>query len=153
TADYPVKITPLYRMMSGKSFLVPEKEYSFNYSTQTHATGLETFQRAKKFLTSDEARTERGWKSAVKWEDTTIAALSPRFEPPYYPVLLLTDNSDPEAPLPLYALAADDGRFLNYFETVHSGDTKVHTIVSGFDTPKLEVFRAGVLEDEISPGI
>src|SRR5262249_49079487 len=50
-------------------------------------------------------------------------------------------------------LAADDGRFLNYFETVHTGDTKVHTVVNGFDTPRLEVFRAGVLEDEISPGI
>jgi hypothetical protein len=79
--------------------------------------------------------------------------LNPRFEPPYYPVLLLTDNSDPDAPVPLYTLAADDGRFLNYFETVHTGDTKVHTIVNGFDTPRLEVFRAGVLEDEISPGI
>jgi hypothetical protein len=50
-------------------------------------------------------------------------------------------------------LAAEDGRFLNYFETVQTGDTKVHTVVSGFETPKLEVFRAGVLEDEISPGI
>jgi hypothetical protein len=153
SASYPLKVTRLYRMMSGEGFLVPEKACGFYYDSQTHASGLETFRRTRRLRSAEQARTDRVWNSVLMYEDTTVATLSPRFEPPYYPVLLLTDNSDPEAPVPLYTLAADDGRFLNYFETVHTGDTKVHTVVNGFDTPKLEIFRAGVLEDEISPGI
>jgi hypothetical protein len=153
STSYPVKVTRLYRMTSGQRFLVPERAYGFYYDSQLHTSGLETFRRTRRLLSSVEARTDRGWNSVLKYEDTTVASLNPRFEPPYYSVLLVTDNSDPDAPVPLYTMAADDGRFLNYFETVHTGDTKVHTVVNGFDTPKLEVFRAGVLEDEISPGI
>jgi hypothetical protein len=33
--------------------------------------------------------------------------LKPRSDPPYYPVLLVRDSSDPDSPLPLYALAAE----------------------------------------------
>src|SRR5204863_6451113 len=82
-----------------------------------------------------------------------VGTLSPHPQPPYYPVVHLIDNADPDLPRPLYALAAEDGRFLEYYQTLNSGETAVFTAASAFETPKLEVFRTRVLDDELSPGM
>ncbi len=148
-----IRISPLYRLRQGERFLMPAAASGYYYDFQAHSSGLETYRRTKREPGGLEVRTGRGWSSSLSYENTTLGSLNPRSEPPYYPVLLLADNSDPDLPRPLYSLAADDGRFVNYFQTRCTGNTQVYTVINGFDTPKVEVFRAGVLDDEISPGV
>jgi len=148
-----IRATPLYRLEPGEPVLAPEAELNYTYDSQTHSANLELFQRRKAHLSSREKRTGQGWNSIVAYEGLAVGSLAPLAQGPYYPVLSLTDNSDPDSLQPLYALAAEDGRFLEYYRTVRAGNSRVYTIVHGFDTPKMEVFRAGVLDDEISAGI
>src|SRR5439155_26470811 len=69
-----------------------------------------------------------------------------------FPFLTVLDNSDPEAPRPLYAVSPKDGQFLEYYKMVKLGDAQVYSVVRGFDLPHLDVFRAGILDDELGPG-
>jgi hypothetical protein len=153
TSGDTVRLSPLYRLAHRGMPLVPEEQRQFAYDNQSHSSGLETFTQTKLRRTEDEMRTQRGRTSLLRFNGTVVGAVNPHTRPPYYPIVHLTDNADPDTPRPLYALAAEDGRFLEYYRTVHTGDSQVFTAVSGFETPKLEVFRARVLDDELSPGM
>ncbi len=109
--------------------------------------------RKRADLTAAQVRKHTGWNAVLGFGGGQVAVLNPRIEPPYYSVLTVTDDSDPDHPWPLYALAAEDGAFLEYYQTEGVGDTQVYTVVNGFETPKMEVFRGGVLDDELTPGI
>ncbi|MGA2864839.1 MAG: hypothetical protein ABSF95_10165 [Verrucomicrobiota bacterium] len=148
-----LRVTPLYRLEHGQRFLPPEAGARFDYDSQAHSSGLVVYRRKKSQLPADQALTGRGWNTVLRYEGGLVGVLNPRPEPPYYPVLVVTDSSDPDSPRPLYALAAEDGKFLEYYQTLGTGDIQVYTVVNGFETPKMEVFRGGVLDDEITPGI
>ena len=64
----------------------------------------------------------------------------------------MVDNSDADSSRPLYALSPLDGHFLAHFRLVNLGDAQVYTVAQGFDLPRLEVFSARALPDEVAPG-
>jgi hypothetical protein len=148
-----LKVTPLYRLASTEHSLLRDLSPDFVFDAQSHSSGLTIDRRTLGGLASTAAREGRGWNSTLTFEGISVGTLDPRLEPPHFPVLQLVDSSNPDITRPLYSMAADDGQFLNYFQTAHSGDIQVANIVHGFDTPKLEIFRSGILDDELSPGI
>ncbi|MFM1944295.1 MAG: hypothetical protein RI897_3277 [Verrucomicrobiota bacterium] len=82
-----------------------------------------------------------------------LARTLPPTHPSPYPTLLFIDSSDGESPRPLYALSSRDGHFLkHYLKEEHEDAIQLYTVVSGFDTPLMEVFQRNSLSDEFSPG-
>jgi hypothetical protein len=148
-----IRATPLRRLDHGGAFIIPSGGRGLSYDQLGHSSGLKTNRRSEATAVSQQTGSGGGWNSIVRQQGFTVASLYPRSELPHYPILQLIDDSNPDVPRPLYQLAAENGQFIDYFHTALAGDTAVSTIVHGFDTPKLEVFRAGVLDDEISPGI
>ena len=69
-----------------------------------------------------------------------------------YPEIIAVDNSDNDASRPLYALSPQEGHLLEYYKLRKMGDAQVFTVVQGFDLPRMEVFSARVLGDEVAPG-
>jgi hypothetical protein len=147
-----VRVTPLYRLAHRAGLLVPEQPREVVGAVQSHESGLETSTRTRLRRTRVEARTGRGVESILWHQGQPVGFVIPRTEPPFYPIVRLTDHADPDSPRPLYALVAADGAFLESYETVRLGDAHVYRHASGFQSPQLEVFRAAVLDDEISPG-
>ena len=152
-AGETVRISPLYRLAHRGTQLVLEQPRQLPFHVQSHASGLETVTQTEFGRAEAEIRTKHGRRSILRYNGLAVGDVSPRLLPPHYPIVHLTDNADPDLPRPIYALAADDGRFLEYYQTLNAGDTAVFTAASGFESPKLEVFRAGVLDDEFSPGM
>jgi hypothetical protein len=152
-AGETVRISPLYRLAHRGAQLVAEPPRRLPTQDQSHASGLEAVTQTEVRRAEGEVRSERESKSLLKYNDVAVGAVSPHLQPPYYPVLHLIDNADPDSSRPLYALAAEDGRFLEYYRTLDAGDKAVFTATSGFETPKLEVFHTSVLDDELSPGM
>jgi hypothetical protein len=148
-----LRVTPLYRLKPGQRVLPSEAGVRFDYDSQAHSSGLVVYRRKESQPPADQAFTGRGWNTVLRYGGGQVGVLNPRPEPPYYPVLVVTDSADADSPRPLYALAAEDGKFLEYYQTLGTGDIQVYTVVSGFETPKMEVVRGGVLDDEITPGI
>jgi hypothetical protein len=147
-----IRVSPLYRLAHRGAQLVPEEARQVVCDLQTHDSGLETATQTRHRRTAAEIRTERGRESIVWYHGQPVGFASSRPQPPYYSIVRLTDYADPDLPRPLYALAAADGAFLESYQTLRAGDTHVYSITRGFQTPQLEVFRAAVLDDEISPG-
>jgi hypothetical protein len=148
-----IRVTQLCRLDAGAPLPPPESRPRFSYDAWEHASGLALHRRKPFPFIQDTARERPGWSSILEYDGRILGSIHPRPEPPYYPVLMLTDNSDPEASHPLYALAAEDGRFLEYYQTRTAGDAQVYTVVNGFETPKVEMYRAGILDDEVTAGI
>ncbi|MGO9203690.1 MAG: hypothetical protein ACLQM8_24485 [Limisphaerales bacterium] len=149
----PVRATPLLKLASMERFKVPGGGLDFIHKTQAYSSGLTALRREKANFTAAEARKHTGWNAVLGYGGGRVGVLNPRTEPPYYSILTVIDDSDADHPWPLYALAAEDGSFLEYYQTEGVGDTQVYTLVNGFETPQMEVFRGGVLDDEITPGI
>src|SRR5215831_3791320 len=104
---------------------------AFHYSTQKHSSGLTVSKRAKTSSLLQETGPDLDWNSMIDYDGSLVASIHPRSQPPYYPVLLPTDNSEPERSQPLYALAAEDAKFVEYYQTFCLGDSEVYAIASG----------------------
>ena len=149
----PIRATPLFKLAHGEGLGALEGGLDFTYERQVYSSGLTMLRRKKTDLTAAEVREGAGWNAVLEYGGGRVASLNPRAEPPYYPILTVTDDSGAEGPRPLYAMAAEDGTFLEYYLTQGVGDTRVYTVANGFETPKMEVFRGGILDDETGPGI
>ena len=147
------RLSPLCRLTQDGRFIPDRMPTRFRHDELAHSSGLESRTWTKERRSAREIRTDRGWRSVVKFNGLSVATVNPRDHAPFYPVATILDYSDPDSPRPLYALAPDDGKFLEHYQTFRWGDAQVYTVASGFETPKLEVFRAGILDDEISPGL
>jgi hypothetical protein len=147
-----LSVTALQSLAHGAEPVVSQPRPGYDVAAFGHSSGFETYVRTREDRSARELRLDQGWEAVVRLDDLTVATVRPRERKPVFPVAVLVDSSDPDAPRPLYALAPDDGGFIEYYKTVNLGDTQVYTVASGFDTPRLEVFRAGVLEDEVAPG-
>jgi hypothetical protein len=153
TAGDAVRVSSLYRLAHGGLSLVPKTPRRLAYDDQSHSSGLRAFTRTKLRRTEGEMRSQLGRNSLLRYNGMSVGMVRPHGQPPYYPILYLTDHADPDSARPLYAVAAEDGRFLEYYQTLAAGDRHVFTAANGFESPKLEVFRARVLDDELSPGM
>ena len=95
---------------------------------------------------------EYGTDAVIELNELPIAVTRAVERSSGYRNLVLVDSSKAEAPRPLYAISPNNGRFVEHYRTLRSqGDAYVYTVVQGFALPKLEVFSAGVLDDEITP--
>jgi hypothetical protein len=149
----PVRATPLFKLANGQRFRTSPEGLDFTFEKRTYSSGLTMLRRQRADLTAAQKRKGIGWNAVLGYGGGRVAVLNPRAEPPYYPILTVTDDSDPDCLRPLYALTADDGAFLEYYQTEGVGDVQVYTVANGFGTPKMEVFRGAVLDDEITPGV
>jgi hypothetical protein len=149
----PVRISPLYRLVHASPWLPLGPGPRSVDRREHHSSGFETRTMIRPNLGRGISQPRESRKVLVLHQGSIVATIDPRFEPPFFPILRFADHTDPDRPRPLYALAADDGRFLEYYRTVHSGDAHVYTVAGGFTTPKLEVFRAALLDDELAPGL
>jgi hypothetical protein len=149
----PVRISPLYRMVHAGPWLPLGTGPRSVDRLEFHSSGLETRIMTHPNLGRGILRPRAGRKVLVRHQGILVATIDPSFERPFFPILRFTDHTDPDRPRPLYALAADDGRFLEYYRTVHSGDARVYTVAGGFTSPKVEIFRAGFLDDQLAPGL
>jgi hypothetical protein len=149
----PIRISPLYRLVHAGPWLPRGTGPRSVDRREFHSSGLETLTMTQPSLGRGIPWSRASRKVLVRHQGILIATIDPSFERPFFPVLRFADHTDPDRPRPLYALAADDGRFLEYYRTVHSGDARVYTVAGGFTSPKLEVFRAALLDDELAPGL
>ena len=152
-SDGQLRFTPLYRLVSGGEFLRDETPHQFVLGQLVHPGGLTAYTRLRRERTTAEVRSGKGWYSVVRLDGLAVATAHPRDRWPPDAALTLLDYSDPDVPRPLYSVKADTGEFLEYYQSRLWGDAQVYTVASGFETPRLEIFRGSVLDDEISPGL
>ncbi|MFC1805307.1 hypothetical protein ACFLZ3_05750, partial [Candidatus Omnitrophota bacterium] len=65
----------------------------------------------------------------------------------------VVDNSNPKSPRPLYTMDLRDGRLLSYNIVKVNGTIEVYALVHGFDSPRVDIYDARYLEDELRPDI
>lgn len=152
-ATNQLQFTSLQRLARGGRFLAQPSGEGFATTQLDYSSGLTTFTRQKLQRTQPEAATGKGWFAVAKLDGLPVAAAQPRDRWPPDAALTLLDCSDADAPRPLYALQTETGDFLEYYQATQRGGARVYSVVSGFETPKLEIFRAGVLDDEVAPGL
>ena len=142
-----------YRLVGTKpSPPPPVRDYSF--SDYTHSSSSVTFERRSQTSTQEVTHADGKWKAICKFGSSTFAIVEPQDRyGTRFPVITLLDTSEADAPRPLYALAAATGDFLEFYKTLRWGDVRIYTLVSGSATPEVRIFRAGVLDDELSPGV
>ncbi len=148
-----VRISPLYRFAHTTGRYLPKRPKSLSYARETHANGLVSHTRTNLSQSGPGLRRPPAWDSLLVFNGRAVGNLKSSAPQTSFPVVRFVDNADPDSPRPLYAVAAEDGRFLEYYQTVRAGDAQVYTVASGFATPKLEVTRAAFLDDEVSPGV
>ena len=146
------RVSPLYRLERGADFLADEERREFSYSQEQHSSRLKTL------ITTDQKRTKAEMKAGLRqssmteWNGLPVLVTHGRTARLNFPHLILLENSDNGSPQPLYALSLEDGHLLEHYRTLKMGDSHVCTIVQGFALPQQEIFRAGILEDEVAPG-
>ncbi|MEW6158051.1 MAG: hypothetical protein AB1813_11500 [Verrucomicrobiota bacterium] len=148
--DERLQVSPVLALHRGGDWIRPDLSKRRLFESELHSSGLTAHSRkpARPAAGNQNERT-----TLLKWAGLPVAMLSPRQDTNTYSSLAVLDYSDRDSPRPLYALAPETGNFLEYFKSVRWGDAQVYTVASGFQTPKLELFRAEILDDEISPGI
>jgi hypothetical protein len=152
-ATNQLRFTSLQRLAHGGRFIAEQSPGVFSTGQPYHSSELATFTREKLGRTRTETATGKGWHAVARLDGFPVATAQPRDRWPPDAALTLLDYSDADAPRPLYALQTETGDFLEYYHSTQWGDAQVYSVVSGFETPKLEIFRAGVLDDEIAPGL
>ncbi|MGK0185669.1 MAG: hypothetical protein ACI9R3_001447 [Verrucomicrobiales bacterium] len=93
------------------------------------------------------------WNADIMLGGKTVAKVRPRLDSSLYAVVMFLGSHQEDGPEPLYSIGGEDGGFIEYYKTRRKGDTEIYTVTNGFTAPTLKVFRAAVLDDEISPGI
>jgi hypothetical protein len=137
--------------MRENDFVANEENDGFSYSAKRTSSRLEVFTQTKKVRTTKEIRAGLGENSVVEFNGLPVAVVHDRSRDFSYPHVVVLDHADPDFQRPLYAMTAKAGRFLQYYQMRKPGDAQVFTVTHGFEVPKLDVYRASVLEDEITP--
>ncbi len=122
------------------------------FQVEQHHGGFEVITRARNDPTPWERRVGSYWNASVRSQGHPIASIIARPHAPYDPLVIVRDFAPPQGPRPLYAIAGDDGHFVQYYETRHDDLVRVFTAGGGFATPRLETHNPAILEDELLPG-
>ncbi len=148
-----VRLSPLYRLERGASFVADRERLKFSHAQQNHSSGFKTLITRQEKLTPRELKAGLKQSSITAWNGLPIVSTHSRSTFLEFPHLVVLDNSDTGSPQPLYALSLDDGHLLEHYKTQQGGDSHLCTVVQGFGLPRREVFRSALLEDELAPGI
>ena len=143
------RVSPLYPLVTGEKFSDPFLAEPAS-SILEHDSGITvvTGGAGKNVAASNRSLNP----SVLGWDGLTLGITRARTRHSGFGEMVVMDDSNRDGPRPLYAISLRDGHFLERYLVVNSGEARVYTIVSGFDTPKYEVYRPGFLGDEISPG-
>lgn len=151
-ANRVLLLSPARRLMRNDQSYPDTSRYVLSTRYLSHSSGLETITRTRHQADSGEDIGEEESYSMVIYHGFPVASIMLRHDPPRYRTINLMDYTSPQTPEPLYSLSLD-GKFLEYFRTRREKSIKVYRIAHGFEVPKVEYFRPGVLEDEISRGV
>jgi hypothetical protein len=153
TIGQDVKVTELYGFRVPDNVVLPPASYGRReHRVRHYSNGLVLHEFLDPDRPDRQLATALDWRSVLMLGSAPVGFINSRSVHPYYPTLVLFDSSG-DLQRPLYRLAAEDGRFMSFYEHVNTGDTHVYTLESGFATPSRETYRAGVLDDELSPGV
>jgi len=148
-----LSLSPVYALNRGGPFVPDDDWREFSYAEFSHSSGMRTF------LRSDRARKERDtyagqrMDALVEFNGMPVATAGARGRLALFPHLFWLDSSDLDLARPLYALSGSDGHFLEYYRMLRPGDAHLYVSPETFEAPRLEVYRPGVLSDELYPGI
>ncbi|MBI3416899.1 MAG: hypothetical protein HY043_16535, partial [Verrucomicrobia bacterium] len=145
-------VSPLFHLARGAEFVRDAESFKFSYAEENHSSGLKTFTKTRKQRTEAEALADLFQNSVTELNGRAVALGHTRSRSALFPVTVVMDNSDPDSPDALYAMVGTDGRFLEFYKTIKRGDAQVYSVVSGFEIPRVDVTRAAILDDEITPG-
>lgn len=147
-----IKASPVYQLVRGSPWVADERTIGSIQQSERHSSGITTFTAAELRRQPRHIYSGQKMSASAEYNGLPIAVSYPRFKHWDFPYLVLMDYSDSDAPRPLYAISPKDGHFLEHYKTLKLGDAQVYTVVRGFDLPHLDVFRAGILDDELGPG-
>ncbi|HUL51272.1 MAG TPA: hypothetical protein VLU94_01675 [Candidatus Nitrosotalea sp.] len=147
------RASPIFRLNSGNRFIADDESNPFQYRMFNHSTGLRTLLKERTIRTEAERIVGLKVDATVEFNDHPVAFGFTHAARETYPIAVIANDADPGAPDRFYALAPDNGRFLESFRTVTRDDHYTYTVTSGFEVPRLEVRRPDVLDDEIGPGL
>ncbi|MBI2947568.1 MAG: hypothetical protein HYY23_07970 [Verrucomicrobia bacterium] len=147
-----VSVSPVYRLAHDGEF-IPDRDYvPTPHREERIAGGLTQFA-----WDDDPARPRKphagyGLNAVVEAGGLRLAVTREPVRGLAYRNLVVVDYANTDAPRPLYAVSPDTGRFVEHYKLLNDGGASyVFTVVQGFALPKLEVFDAKILEDEIAP--
>lgn len=145
-----IEFAPLQRLRAGRELPMATGPPRSAEGILAHGSGIQTWYPK---LKQDSRNASPGyWYSDIRFAGSTIARVRPRYEASAYPMVVVQDPSG-AVPRPLYALVAETGEFLEYYRYRTGETTELYTVASGFRPNRMETFRAGILEDEASPGM
>jgi hypothetical protein len=151
TNETHIGVSPLGQLVRGGG-AVPDREVDrFAFDSVLHSSGLSALTKRKQKRSAAEVLGGLEQEGTLELNGLPIAGVRPRSQIPVFPMVVLMDNSDADAPRPLYALSLREGSFLEHYKMPKWGDAQVYTIVNGFDVPKYNVFSAHILDDEVMP--
>ena len=153
TNEVAIKTSPLRRLAHNGPVLADLDAHDYSYGTEPHSSRLTTWTKARQDRSWRDVVAGQKLAATVEWNGLPVAAAYARTPYSTDPTVVIVDNSDPDSPRPLYALSHQDGHFLEHYKMLKWGDARIYTVVSGFEVPRLETYRAGVLDDEIAPGV
>lgn len=145
-----IEFAPLQRLRAGRELPMATGPPRVPEGILAHGNGIQTWYPNSKVEGRDS--NPAYWYSDIRFAGSTIARVRPRYEASAYPVVVIQDPSG-SVPRPLYALVAETGEFLEYYRYRTGKAREIYTVASGFRPNRMESFRAGILEDEASPGL
>jgi hypothetical protein len=146
-----VSLSPLFSLSSGEPWIADPGRKEFSFEEHHHFNRLKTSALAPRGLNEREILAGQGLNSVSEFHGLPIVITRPTAAHSEYPHSIVVDNSDVDSSRPLYALSPRDGHFLQHYKTLKLGDAQVYTVVQGFEVPRVEVFNARALSDEIAP--
>ncbi|MDX1950890.1 MAG: hypothetical protein SFY81_01830 [Verrucomicrobiota bacterium] len=145
-----VIISPMRMVVRGASFVKDHKPLIHEFIEESRTSGLEILTRRDLNLKIENSADED--ESFIRLGGKLIGLRHVRQGTPSYPVLVILDQRNTGKPQPLYALSPETGRFLEHYRTESGAESLVYTIVNGFQPPRYDLYRATVLEDELTSG-
>lgn len=118
-----------------------------------HSSGLTTVITAEQSRSDRDFYTGQKMDALIEFNGLPVATARTRGRLAGFAHLLWLDSSDPDLARPLYAVSALDGQFLEYYQMLRPGDAHLYVAPQTFEVPRLEIYRAGVLQDELYPGV
>ena len=151
TRAQSVSLSPLFSLSSQGRWIADRARKEFSFEEHHHFNRLKTSALTPRQLSVREILAGQGWNAVSEFNGLPIVITRPTAAHSEYPHAIVVDNSDVDSSRPLYALSPRDGNFLQHYKTLKSGDAQVYTVVKGFEVPRVEVFKASALSDEIAP--
>ena len=146
-----VSLSRLFSLSGREPWIADEARKEFSFEERRHFNRIRAFALAPRGRTGREILGGQRLTSISEFNGLPIVITRPTAAHSEYPHTIVVDNSDVDSSRPLYALSPHDGHFLQHYKMQKLGDAQVFTVVQGFEVPRVEVFSARALEDEIAP--